>query len=187
MPPICNRLRRHHHADQHQSVTCGRYLAYNALAEETAVFMTNSPHRAMAAGRRLPFIAIFDKCAGKCLFPVPFVTEWDEAGFKTNFVIAKSGQGTRHDNPTLNAQEIGLFDLSADAAAQCGLRRRSGGGRAHQGSPRRPRRRHFLDRRLRRQFERRAARCFDQAGGREGSAADRRREAGRGHRSQWRL
>ncbi len=41
-----------------------------------AVFMTNSPHRAMAADRRLLFIAIFDKCAGKCLLPVPFVTEW---------------------------------------------------------------------------------------------------------------
>ncbi|MDX8452612.1 hypothetical protein RFM98_07580 [Mesorhizobium sp. VK9D] len=43
---------------------------------KAAVFMTNSPHRAMAADRRLLFIAIFDKCAGKCLFPVPFVTEW---------------------------------------------------------------------------------------------------------------
>ncbi|WP_131803261.1 hypothetical protein [Mesorhizobium sp. LCM 4576] len=44
--------------------------------EGAAAFMTNSPHRTMAAARRLPFIAIFDKCAGKCLFPVPFVTEW---------------------------------------------------------------------------------------------------------------
>ncbi|CDX61234.1 hypothetical protein MPL1032_360045 [Mesorhizobium plurifarium] len=76
MPPICNRLWRLHHAGQHQSVTCGRYLACNALAEGAAAFMTNSPHRTVAADRRLPFIAIFDKCAGKCLFPVPFVTEW---------------------------------------------------------------------------------------------------------------
>jgi len=43
---------------------------------EAAVFMTNSPHREMAADRRLLFTAIFDKCAGKCLLPVLFVTEW---------------------------------------------------------------------------------------------------------------
>lgn len=38
--------------------------------------MTNSPHPAKAADPGLLFIANFDKCAGKRLLPVPFVTEW---------------------------------------------------------------------------------------------------------------
>jgi hypothetical protein len=38
-------------AGQHQSVTCGLYLACNALAEETAVFMTNSPRQTKRADR----------------------------------------------------------------------------------------------------------------------------------------
>ncbi|WP_292578580.1 hypothetical protein, partial [Mesorhizobium sp.] len=56
-------------------------------------------------------------------FPSRSSRNGDGAGFKTIFIIAKSGQGTRHDNPTLNAQETGFFDLSADAASQWGLRR----------------------------------------------------------------
>ncbi|WP_141246054.1 hypothetical protein [Mesorhizobium sp. WSM3859] len=43
---------------------------------KAAIFMTNSPHQAMAARPRLLFVAIFDKCARKCLLPVAFVSEW---------------------------------------------------------------------------------------------------------------
>ncbi|TGW10870.1 hypothetical protein EN788_17235 [Mesorhizobium sp. M2D.F.Ca.ET.145.01.1.1] len=56
-----------------------------------AVFMTYSPHREMAASRRLLFIAIFDKWSGTMPFSRPvrhgMVREQE---FKT-----PSGQGTR--------------------------------------------------------------------------------------------
>jgi len=77
LPVILQQDRRWGSAGQHQSVTCGLYLAMQrAGGGKLRFFMTNSPHRAMPADQGLLFIAVFDKWGGECLFPVPFVTEW---------------------------------------------------------------------------------------------------------------
>jgi len=50
--------------------------ACNAPAEESRDLHDKFTAPCKACRRGLLFIALFDKCAGKRLFPVPFVTEW---------------------------------------------------------------------------------------------------------------
>jgi hypothetical protein len=76
LPAVCNKDRRRGNAGQHQSVTCGIYLACNALAEESCGFHDKFTASGNARRPGFAFHRHFRQMGGKCLFPVPFVTEW---------------------------------------------------------------------------------------------------------------
>src|SRR5207244_10467050 len=79
-----------------------------------SIFMTNSPRHAKRAGGVCFSSPFSTNVPGNAFFPSRSSRNGDGAGIQNTF----QDRELANDNPTLDAQETGFFDLSADAAAQ---------------------------------------------------------------------